>query len=74
MKIVALIERETGEAILFFPDDVNPHNKNIGSYQHVGQHSEACRAYMRHACREPKTEKEHAYINSLLVEWGRMPC
>lgn len=73
MKINALIEKETGEAILFFTDNVNPHNKMVKCYAHMGQHSEACRAYMRQDCREPKTEKEHSDISALLVEWGRQP-
>lgn len=60
-------------AILFFTLGEAPANLgNVMSYLHVGQHGEACIAFMDQDCRKPKTDEEKKLCSELIEEYRRI--
>lgn len=65
------IRMEDGSPVIFWTDNPDMRNGIIMSYAKIGQHSEACRAYMR-SLKKPTTKEEIDAAFNLLYEWSRL--
>jgi hypothetical protein len=57
---VVRVHIESGQYVIFFPDDYNPRNGCIGSWQWVGQHGEASYGFARRPYTRPASADETA--------------
>lgn len=57
---VVRVHIESGNYVVFFPDDYNPRNGCIGSWMWFGQHGEASYGVARRPYTRPATDKEVA--------------
>lgn len=63
-KVIFKKTPKDNEIIAFFPDDYDSTSGLMGSYMHVGQHSDACIEFY-HNCQKAKPEEYRALYDEL---------
>ena len=62
-----------GEPILFFHDVHENRHDMATCYTHVGQHSDAARAYYLECTKAPLSRAQRAACDELVREWNAQP-